>query len=49
MHGDVIRGSDEEIKHQSDDTKIPLELMEDNINILNILYLLVKQTRVIKY
>jgi hypothetical protein len=31
MHGDIIKGSDEEIKHKSETTKIPLEIIEDNI------------------
>jgi hypothetical protein len=31
MHGDIIKGSDAEIKHKSETTKIPLEVIEDNI------------------
>jgi hypothetical protein len=31
MHGDIIKGSDEEIKHKSETTNIPLEVIEDNI------------------
>ena len=32
MHGDIVKGSDEEIKHTSENTKIPLYHIEDNIN-----------------
>jgi hypothetical protein len=31
VHGDIIKGSDEEIKHKSETTKIPLEDIEYNI------------------
>jgi hypothetical protein len=31
MHGDIIKGSYEEINHKSEHTKIPLEVIEDNI------------------
>jgi hypothetical protein len=31
MHGDIIKGSDEEIKHKGETTRIPLEIIEDHI------------------
>ena len=31
MHGDIIEGSDAEIKHKSENAKIPLEVIEYNI------------------
>ena len=31
MHGDIIEGPDAEIEHKSENDKIPLEVIEDNI------------------
>ena len=31
MHGEIMKGSDAEIKHNSENTKLPLQDIEDNI------------------
>ena len=31
MHGDIIKGSDDEIKPKSENAKLPFEIKEDNI------------------
>ena len=31
MNVDIIKGSDEDIKHKSENAKLPLEVLEDNM------------------
>ena len=49
MHGDIIKGSDEEIKHKAEHTKIPLEIIEDNIKHLRYTIFDLKLTHTRKY
>ena len=36
MHGEIIKGSDAETNYKSDNTKLPVEILESNVNILYI-------------